>query len=264
MLITVSAITPNPPIMYPGEQPYFRGYYSRRFIAGDGVTPVEPGNGQTGFFYNIPCEVNINGNLVVPSFQIQSTTDGNLPTSKFTGQLYDQGGAPREIIIGGAVSNAGWQIPTIYGDNVTWSDLARYNAAAVLLNPPPSYYTQEQVILEILALAGQFDYARVGHNGIAQPDIPPLVPSEPIFIGSNSPRVPLIDGTGTDTLVAGLPTTVTPTNPALVLADSAISLIPASDSITGTLHVTNRVVGVSFDVYSDNETDEGDFRYMIY
>lgn len=267
MLIEISQTTPNPPIRYPGTQPHLRGYYSRRFTAGDGATPVEWGDGRNGFYYDIECDVNGDGNLVIPAFEIQSTTDGNLPTSRFTGQLFTQSLAPAQIIFGG---NTGWQIPTQYGDNVDWATLFRYNQAARLLNPPPSYYTQEQVIQEILALAGEFDYARVGHNGIVQLSYPPLVASAPIVITETDPRVsglPDFGGSGTDTLIATVPTTVIPPTPALralVTANAPIDAIGAADTVGGPLVVTNRVVGSSFDVFSREATDVGLFRWFLY
>lgn len=190
MEITISQTTISPTQNYLGTVPVLRGWYSKRYVAGDAVTPVESGNGLTGFYYSIPCSVNGDGEIVIPAFTIQSTTDGNLPTARFTGQLFDQSGAPREIIFGNPTSGNGWQIPTLYGANVDFADLFRYNAAAVLLNPPPAYLTQAQVIAEILALAGQFDYARVGHNGIGQPDVAPASASAPIWVGVNSPLVP--------------------------------------------------------------------------
>ena len=227
MLITIIATTPSPPIRYPGTQPHLRGYYSSRFIAGDTVTPVEQGNGQTGFYYDIPCTVNGSGNLVIPAFQIQTTEDGNLPTSRFTGRLYDQTGAPREVIFGGADSNAGWRIPTLMGNIVSWADLARYNAAYTLLNAAPTYATYAQVVELINLLVGRA----------------------------------LASASGPGYLVAGLATTI----PAVLTTSStAIIAIAASDTITGNLRIENRVTGVSFDVVSDNGADSGLFYWFVF
>jgi hypothetical protein len=227
MLITIIATTPSPPIRYPGTQPHLRGYYSSRFIAGDTVTPVEQGNGQTGFYYDIPCTVNGSGNLVIPAFQIQATEDGNLPTSRFTGRLYDQTGAPREVIFGGADSNAGWRIPTLMGNIVSWADLARYNAAYTLLNAAPTYATYAQVVELINLLVGRA----------------------------------LASASGPGYLTAGLATTI----PAVLTTSStAIIAIAASDTITGNLRIENRVTGVSFDVVSDNGADSGLFYWFVF
>lgn len=286
MLIQISATTPNPPIRYLGSQPHLRGYYSNRYIAGDGATVVEPGNGLNGFYYDIACSVNGDDNLVIPAFEIQSTTDGNLPTSRFTGRLFDQSGGPQEIIFGG---NIGWQITTLYGGNVTYADLFRYNQAARLLNPPSSYYTQEQVVREILALAGQFDYARVGHAGITEMRDAPDLASRPKAIGANSfattlfagiaeiepapddplrPRAvginssllvnggALVRGIATLVSVDGL-SSVDVAGVTQVTEDSPIRVFSLDDSVSGVLRAIARVIGSGFTIISDNGLDAG-------
>jgi hypothetical protein len=264
LILTISQTTPNPTQQYLGTVPVLRGYYSHRFVAGDEVTPVEQGNGLTGFFYEIPCSINIFGQLVIPAFEIQTTTDGNLPTSRFTARLFDQSGVPREIIFGG---NSGWQIPTLFGSNVTWADLFRYNQAARLLNPPPTYFTAEQVIMEILALAGQFDYARVGHNGIAQPDVAPVVASEPIFVGVNSPLLsvgrPTATGVATLTSVAGESSAVV-TGVSVTELDSPIDVFALDDNISGHLRAVQRIAGTGFTILSDNGLDTGSVAWFMY
>jgi len=247
-----------------GTVPVLRGFYSKRFLAGDGVTPVESGNGLTGFFYSIPCSVNGSGQIVIPAFEIQSTTDGNLPTSRFTGQLFDQSGAAREIIFGKANSGNGWQIPTIYGANVDFADLFRYNATANLLNPPQNYFTQEQTTAEILALAGQFDYARVGHLGLVEMSFAPVVASRPIAVSDNDPRVALLPSliaVGTGVLAAATPTTIAS---ALVALNSPVVAVSIDNGITGRLFPSNRVAGASVDIQSESGTDAGNFKYYIY
>lgn len=218
MLITVTQTTRSPDIQYLGTSPTLRLFYSKDFLAGDGVTPVGSGNGLTGFYDTVTCSINGSGQLVIPSFTIQSTTDGDLPTSRLTGQLFDQSGAPQEIIFGNQNTGNGWQIPTLYGATVAWDDLYRYNRTAVLLNPSPTYATYPQMIAEIARRAGQFlyaavgilglvrmrdapdvaseptaiganSYAAVGVNGIAQPDVAPISALLPKFIGLNSRRV---------------------------------------------------------------------------
>src|SRR6185436_19559647 len=103
---------------------------------------------QTGFFFDIECSINSDGNVVIPVFTIQSTTDGNLPLSLFTGQLFDND-APREIIFGFENSGQGWAIPTQLGSNVALSDLWRYNQATVLFYPPLTYPTYDQRVMYV-------------------------------------------------------------------------------------------------------------------
>jgi hypothetical protein len=66
---------------------------------------------------------------------------------------------------------------------------------------------------------------------------------------------------GTVTLRAGQPTTVLTT---AVTAASKIQLLSVGESISGSLHVTNIVPGVSFDIYSDNGADSGNVAWTIY
>lgn len=185
MLIEISQTTISPTQNYLGVAPRLRGYYSQRYVAGDEVTPVESGNGQTGFYYDIQCSLDGAGRIIIPAFTIQSTEDGNLPTSRFTGQLYTQAGAPAQIVFG-TNGGQGWAIPTLFGVNVTWADLFRYNQTSVLLNVPPTYATYEQVVELIDARAGMFDYARVGHLGLVEMYDAPDVASEPKAVGPNS------------------------------------------------------------------------------
>lgn len=184
--VTITAITPQPPLqVQEGDTVTFRGWYSNSFVGADGVTPIEGGNGQTGFFYEWGCELNDDGFVVIPAIEIQPTTESN-PTAGFFGALFVNGSFS-QMIIGTPQATAGWQIPTIYGPTMNFGQLALYNAAVQLLFASNSFFTQNQTILEIQLLAGQFLYAAVGINGIAQASYPPLVASEPIFLSTTDP-----------------------------------------------------------------------------
>lgn len=185
--------------MQDGSEVKFRGWYTNSFVAADGVTPVEGGNGQSGFFYQYDCTINDDGNVVIPAIEIQPTTESN-PTAGFFGALFVNG-SPTQMIIGTPQATAGWQIPTIYGSTMNFGQLALYNAAVQILFASNSFFTQNQTILEIQLLAGQFLYAAVGINGIGQPSIAPDVASEPIFWGVNDPAVGDLHGTLTENAV---------------------------------------------------------------
>jgi hypothetical protein len=158
-------------------------------VAGDAVTPVELGDGLTGFYYSVQCAVNGSGDIVIPAFTIQSTEDGNLPTALFTGQLFTQSGSPIQQIVFGSQNGNGWKIPILYGANVTWADLFRYNQSTTLLNPPATYPTYAQMLAEIAARAGQFLYATVARLGLVYMSVPPASASVPIAVGVNDPKV---------------------------------------------------------------------------
>lgn len=176
-----------------------RAWYTNSFVAGDGVTSVQGGNGQQGFYYSISCSLTDDNFVVVPAFEVQETTESN-PTAGFFGQLYVDG-APAQMVFGLPQAGAGWQIPTIYGDVISFDQLARYNAAVQLLYPPVTYFTANQTIAEIQRIAGQFDYAAVGVNGIGQPSVAPDDPTAPIFFGANDPAVGDVHGSLTENTV---------------------------------------------------------------
>lgn len=154
MLITVSETIPNPPIQLPaGSTATLRGYYSERFLDSDGVTVVMPGNGLTGFYYEVACTVNDDGNLVVPAFEIHTTDDGvDVATSRFTGQLFVDG-VPNVTIFGFPNSVTGWIIPAAFGEATTWNDLDIFNQGRALLSAPSTYLTAAQTVALILSLA---------------------------------------------------------------------------------------------------------------
>lgn len=151
MEVTITSFTPNPPLQVPtGSSLELRGWYSNDFIAGDNVTPVQGGNGKSGFYYLWTCS-HVNGNLVVPNLTVQATTE-SAPTAMFVAQLYVDG-APNAFIVGSG--GAGWAIPTVYGASLTYFQLAQYNAASTLVFPPLTYLTATQTIALILQLAAQ-------------------------------------------------------------------------------------------------------------
>lgn len=182
-LVTITQTTFSPPDEFTGTSPHARGFYSADFLAGDGVTPVLHGNGQTGFYYDIECSL-VNGSLVVPAFTIQATTESN-PTARFTLQLYNQNLSPSVILMGGS---SGWAIPTTSGSTITYGELANYNRASQLLYAPQTYWTADQTTLAIRQYAGNFDYAGVGVNGITSLSYAPLVASVPIAVSTTDPN----------------------------------------------------------------------------
>lgn len=199
MATTITATTPQPPLqVQDGDVVTFRGWYTNDFVGSDGVTPVEGGNGQSGFYYSYGCTINEAGNVVIPEIVIQPTTGSN-PTAGFFGAIFVNGAFER-MIFGVPQATAGWQIPTSPA-TTTFGALALYNAAVQLLYPPVTYATYEQVLLAIAEFAGNFFYAAVGINGIGQPSVAPAVASEPIFFGINDPAVGDLHGTLTENTV---------------------------------------------------------------
>lgn len=177
MLITISEFTVNPPIQYEGTNPHLRLWYSNDFVAGDQMTPVLGGDGKTGFYDDILCTIDEDGNLVVPEFQAQATTESN-PTAHLFGQLYDDSGAPRNMIIGGA---SGWAVPVSYGSTINFYQLALYNQRIFLVTQLNNTFTADQIIALIrsliitLSLATDSDAGVVFLSSAADPADDPVV-----------------------------------------------------------------------------------------
>lgn len=210
-----------------GDAPFIRFWYTgQNFIAGDGVTPIIIGDGQTSFFKEVTCSI-VSERLRMPATDLWATTDGQPATSRFFGQLYSEDGAPRDILFGEA---SGWQLPTIYGAVIAYDQLMRYNRAAYLLAPPPVYFTQEQTIAEILRLAGEQNYAGFGILGRTQLSVAPINAAIPIAISNNDVRG--IDISSYATFAAMI--AATGSTPTTFNVHTNIS-IPASATVPSTL-----------------------------
>ena len=214
-MITISQTTLNPPLnVSTADTIHLRGWYTNSFVAGDGVTSVQGGNGQEGFYYDIECGLNDDGNVVIPAFAVQETTLSS-PTAGFFGQLFINE-SPAQVIFGYPQATAGWQIPTIYGPVITFDQLARYNAAMRLLYAPNTYFTANQTIAEIERIAGELSYAGFEILGRTELSVAPADLARPIALGANDTSVGDLRGSlttatvprasGAKTLVDGLPT----------------------------------------------------------
>lgn len=189
-LLTRSQYTTNPTAQIEADAVIeVRGWYSRSFIAGDGVTPVEGNStsGEQGPYYSIGASLNASGDLVVAAQEIQATTLSN-PTANYFEGLWVNG-AFVTLLMPNTEGATGWQIPTTYGDPIAFDEIATYNRARRLVWAPPTYFTADQTIQEIQRLAGNFDYMAVGVNGIGRASFAPVVASEPIVLMENDPRV---------------------------------------------------------------------------
>ena len=170
----------------------FRGWYTNSFVASDGETPVEGGDGRSGFYYEKTCTLDDAGFPVIPELDIQPTTGSN-PTAGFFGALFVNEAFTR-MIFGGPSATAGWQIP-ISPTTTTFGALALYNATVQLLIPPVTYATYQQMLLALQLFEENFPDAAVGIKGVTQLSWTPDVDSEPIALGENDPRVGDLRGT---------------------------------------------------------------------
>lgn len=189
-IVTVEQYTTNPSVqLQSGDLLEVRGWYSRDFIAGDGVTPVfsSPTVGAEGSYYSITPTLSGGGYLIVPAHDIQATTLSN-PTASYFEQLWVNG-SPSILLMPNTQGATGWQIPTTYGTTIAFDEIATYNRAKRLVYPPNTYFTADETIAEIRRLAGDFMYAAVGVNGITSMATAPVLASLPIAVGDNDPRL---------------------------------------------------------------------------
>jgi hypothetical protein len=233
--IQITATTPQPPLQVEdGDVVTFRGWYTNSFVASDGVTPVEGGNGLTGFYYEETCSLNDDGFPVIPALDIQPTTGSN-PTAGFLGALFVNGAFNR-MIFGQPAATAGWQIPTS-PSVTTFGALALYNAAVQLLYPPVTYATYEQVLLAIQEFAGNFQYAAVGINGITSLSAAPVVASEPIALS--------------------------PTDPTVVFGSiDAVGVVPRSDDLNSLIASQITDDGIDVSIQTLNIVQAGDYQAL--
>lgn len=188
--LTISQYTANPTAQLSSSSLLeVRGWYTRDFIAGDGVTPVfgSLSNGEQGPYYSITPTLS-GGNLVVPAHIVQATTLSNPTARYFEGLWVDE--AFITLLLPNTQGATGWQIPTVYGDPIAYDEIAYYNRAKRLVYPPNTYFTADQTIQEILRLAGNFDYAAVSVNGITSIYPAPIIASAPESYGTNAKNLP--------------------------------------------------------------------------
>lgn len=190
----------------------------------------------------------------LPAITLPSTSAGlDDQTAKWTITLHRTGRAQ-------AVSTvlADFPLPISFEPSVTWAQIKIHKNGKQPLRDTQTY-TKTETDYQISLAMGNLNRASLGVLGRIETATIPADPLHPKAVLDEDPRI--ARATGTDVLVAGLPTTVLS---ALVAANSPIELIPADNNITGRLYPSNRVVGVSFDAQSENGADSGSFRYTIY
>lgn len=188
-LITVSQYNVVPSLQLTADDVLeVRGWYTRDFIGGDGTTVVEGNftNGQQGPYYSITPTL-VSGGLTVPAHEIQATSLSN-PTGNYIEQLWVNGAMVNVLMPNTAVAT-GWQIPTVYGDPISFDEIATYNRAKTLVYPNNTYFTADETIAEIQRIAGLQAYAGLNILGRTELDTAPAIASVPIAVGLNSPRI---------------------------------------------------------------------------
>lgn len=165
-----------------------RGWYSRDFVAGDGVTPMLGNSfaGEQGPYYTIGASLNDSGEVLVDTHDVQATTLSNPRANYFEGLWVN--GTFSQLLMPNTTGATGWQIPTVYGAIIAFDEIATYNRARRLVYAPNTYFTADQTITEIRRIAGDQAYAAVGVAGITEADTAPAIASRPIAVMINSPQ----------------------------------------------------------------------------
>jgi hypothetical protein len=207
-----------------------RVWYNRSFIDSEG-TSVQGGNGTTGFYLSVSCTIT-SGVLLIPSFQIKTTLDAEDPSPQSIqcfARLYSNN-TPKAWIFSGDSAPTGWVIPNPTPlTSMTNEQLALYNQATVLANPPQTFWTAAETQQYFDTLVPSPDASSVT-KGISYLDYDPDTPAPPRAVGSNSPVV----GRNSDdyaslsaavTAIGSTPTTLTVTN---ALPSGAATSVPST------------------------------------
>lgn len=178
---------------------------------------------QQGIYRKVPCTVTGVDRTIPLIAGIPTTTDSSDPSATWTTYFEDSGHSRKDDWL------SGFQLNHVNTSPVPWSTIFDDNNPQGI-NVPSGGVSFDQMVLYV--------------NGrIAQ-------------ISGDT----IATGIGTIAL-GGLSTTVLDSH---VAVDSPIEAIARGGSdITGRLHATNYVAGVSFDVYSDNPADSGNFQWII-
>lgn len=231
------------------------------FLSVDGET-VQTGNGSSGFYIAADCSI-ASQIITVPATDIFTTLDAQTASPQSIqvfGRLF-QRNAPKQWVF------SSWVIPgknSYPGGVITFEQLTIWNEGNIIVNPPDTYWTQQEIVNYFNTLSPAPDASALV-KGVTKLSIAPVSAVNPIAVGDNDPRIkfmPDILAVGTFTLVAGTTVTVTPVP--TIATDSPILVVPAANGITGTLRWTNRVAATSFDVFSDEGGDAGLFMYFIF
>lgn len=217
-----------PDISFKGTAATLRRYYTENWTDQDGVLHLSGRPGSlTDSFDEVDCTL-VNRTLTVPSFEaVVSLFNGANPYAREIWQLWDRSNKARNIITG----DSGWFIPS--SPSPTTREVLEIANQGQFLLWPPNLYLNEVGVQRLFDAQFSLQFSTSL-----------LIPRQ----------------VGTALLVNGMVTV----NSVFTTANAPIILTAQDDLTSGTLHVTNRVEGVSFDVLSDNAGDEGVVAWAIY
>ncbi len=232
----------------PGTTAKLRIRANESFDTYEGLYVPASSNGQ--LYLEVPCTV-IGEELLIPSFEIDSTEDSPTnPHATYTAQLFTERKKALEPEF-----FANFRVPPTV--NTSWTTL-RVNNSARRHYHDLDTYAAWQVDYKIAAALADLRKSSTTQVGMVALQDNPSDPSFPIALGPNSSQVPI--QRGIVTLIAGQATALS----AFVSSTAQIHLIGQDENAIGTLHIENRVTGVSFDIVSDNGADTGVVSWILY
>lgn len=217
-LISIDSFQPFPDVTgYSTTGTELRVWYSRSFIDSDGVS-VQGGNGTTGFYVAAACTVSTS--ISIASFSVRTTLDAEDPAPQSI-QVYARlfsNNQPKAWIFAGDGAPNGWVIPNpTPASSMTYEELAIYNQATVLANPPQTFWTAAETQAYFNSLSPASDASDVT-KGITYLSVAPTVAASPIAYGANDTNVTTSTTTSQDKSTAGSAATSNSAN--ISVADS--------------------------------------------
>lgn len=176
--VTISSYT-NANWQYGGSTARMVLYLDKQIVTTDNKVLNASLVGLGGWYKDISCTVT-GTNLVCPSFTIDSTTDAQPNTAKYSVVFFDHRNTKRDIFA--VIKVPPTPTPTTFGA------LIAYNAAPQRALPS-TYYTSDQVNALFAAMIGSSARASDVIIGATKLSVPADSAETPIAVGTNDPRV---------------------------------------------------------------------------
>lgn len=160
--------------------------YTTQFLDINGI-PIMPGGSTPNDFYlTFACTI-ANNVITVASGTIYTTIDAQVstPQSITCSARFYQGNTAKDYLF------TQWVVPSeaaYPGGVITFEQLALYNEATVIVNPPNVYWTSSQ-IQDYFNTLSPAPNASVLIKGITKLSLAPVSATNPIAVGNNDPRL---------------------------------------------------------------------------
>lgn len=181
MQITITQTT-VPDYQGVGSTATLRIYADKSFLTSDGDRINKSKVGGAVWYKDVACTVG-GRVLTIPTFTIDSTTDSNVPTAKYSAAILDANGA-----ISDPDFFKHFYVPHDLGSPLTFAMLFSVNQETVAHRPGQTY-TQEQINTIVANAIAGFVKATESTYGQIRLSLPAVSTSVPVVVGDNDPRV---------------------------------------------------------------------------